>query len=270
MARAAKGRGQQQLFDKYGRATWRDGKRVRLKRRRKPGRKPKGKRAGSPHRKRPELKRGQPVHVVLRAVDEVGSLRRRYMYKALREATIAVAKRELAYKEDAAFRIVHLSMMALSRGMQSFQISAAKQLNRALSVDSIRVGERTRGWMKRAMAKRRRGTVFPDRFHQEIITCPQQARRTLAYVLNNWRKHREDQADFAESWKVDPYSTGVFFDGWKEREGAEVLWKWRETYDPLVVYFPKSWLLREGWRKHGLVELAEVPSSKQRPVRVSA
>jgi len=276
MVRAGKGRGQQQLFDKHGRAKWRDGKRVRLKRRRKPGRKPKGKRAGSPHTKRPELKRGQPVHVVLRVVDAVGSLRRRHMYKALREATIAVAKRELAYKEDAAFRIVHLSIqrnhvhllveadhkMALSRGMQSFQISAAKQLNRALSVDSIRVGERTRGWMKRAMAKRRRGTVFPDRFHQEIITCPQQARRTLAYVLNNWRKHREDQADFAAGWNVDPYSTGVYFDGWKECEGAEVLWKWRETYQPLIVYLPKTWLLRVGWRAYGLVPFGEVPSSR--------
>ena len=36
MAPASKGRGQQRLFDKHGRANWQDGKRVRHKRRRKP------------------------------------------------------------------------------------------------------------------------------------------------------------------------------------------------------------------------------------------
>jgi REP element-mobilizing transposase RayT len=198
------------------------------------------------------------------------------MYKALREATITVAKRELNAKQDGAFRIVHVSIqrnhvhllceadnqMALSRGMQSFQISAAKHINHALAVKSVRVGDRKTGWYKRAMAKRRRGTVFPDRFHQEIIASPKQARRTLAYVLNNWRKHREDRGDLQSTWNVDPFSTGVLFDGWKEREEAVVYWRWRDTYDPMVVYLPKTWLLREGWRKHGLVAFGEVPSEK--------
>jgi hypothetical protein len=61
---------------------------------------------------------------------------------------------------------------ALSRGMQSFQISAAKHLNRAASVKVMKEG-----------GQRRRGTVFPDRYHQEIIKSPTQARRALAYVL---------------------------------------------------------------------------------------
>ena len=107
MARARNGSGQantrrrgtqQQLFDKHGRANWRDGKRVRHKRRRKPGRKPKGERAGAPHKSRPDIKRGDAVHVVLRVVEAIGSLRKRHMYKALREASISVAKRELNYK----------------------------------------------------------------------------------------------------------------------------------------------------------------------------
>lgn len=72
-------------------------------------------------------------------------------------------------------------------------------------------------------ALRRRGTVFPDRFHQEIITTPKQARHALAYVLNNWRKHGEDRWEFATGWNVDPYSTGAHFDGWKEREDALTL-----------------------------------------------
>ena len=41
----------------------------------KPGRKPKGPRAGSPHKKRPLLRARHPVHVVLRVVSAVGNLR---------------------------------------------------------------------------------------------------------------------------------------------------------------------------------------------------
>jgi len=108
-------------------------------------------------------RRGCPVHVVLRVVPEVGSLRKRLMYRALREATITLALRELAFKTEGAFRIVHISIQrthihllveaqnrtVLSNGMQRFQISAAKHINRAVSVGK---------------PERRRGTVFPDRF----------------------------------------------------------------------------------------------------------
>jgi REP element-mobilizing transposase RayT len=277
MVRVRKRHLQQALFHATGTPTRRDGKATRGGKRPGAGRPPKGRRAGAPHKARPKLRPWQPVHVVLRVADEVGSLRRRHLYKALREATISVAKRELHDKREGAFRIVHISLqrnhvhmlceadhqMALSRGMQSFQISAAKHINAALAVASIRPGDRKTGWYKRAMAKRRRGTVFPDRFHQEIITSPTQARRALAYVLNNWRKHREDRGARERTWSVDPFSTGVLFTGWKEREGAIVYWRWRDTYDPMVVYLPTTWLLREGWKrsKSGLVAFREVPSS---------
>jgi REP element-mobilizing transposase RayT len=305
MARRLKRHLQQALFDERGQPGVVDGKVVphrqpsgRTRRRadgtvvtvrvrkdgklaRKPGRKPKGKRAGAAHKKRPALDRKYPVHVVLRVVDAIGSLRKRQMYKALREATIAVALRELNYKDDGAFRIVHISIqrnhvhllveadhkMALSRGMQSFQISAAKHLNRAVSLKGVRVAlgasRRTDPRYRAAMAKRRRGTVFPDRFHQEIITTPAQARHTLAYVLNNWRKHREDREGVASTWQVDPYSTGVLFDGWAERADALTYMQFRDTYEPMAVYLPKTWLLYEGWRRHGLVSFDEVPSAKQ-------
>jgi REP element-mobilizing transposase RayT len=243
----------------------RKGERYRGK---KPGRKPKNGRAGSPHTVRPELKDWQPVHIVLRVNPEVGELRKRHMYKALREATITVALRELNFAEEGAFRIVHLSIQnthvhllveaanktALSRGMQGFQVSAAKHINRAFSE-------------QRGLERRRRGNVFTDRFHQEIITTPRQARHTLSYVLNNWRKHRADRSPDSRTWKVDPFSTGALFGGWKEREEATVMWRWPTTYDPLVVYLPKTWLLREGWLKHGRIGFGEVPSSPPSAVR---
>src|SRR5439155_21133480 len=168
-------------------------------------------RAGSPHLKRPTHKKQYPVHVVLRVAPAVGSLRKRFMYRALRNATIACALRELAYDDvKGAFRIVHLSIqrshvhllveadnkLALSRGMQSFQISAAKHINRAYSV-------------KMKLTERRRGNVFVDRYHAEEITSPRQARRALAYVLNNWRKHREDRDGVASTWNVDPFLSAV-------------------------------------------------------------
>ncbi|MDB4960415.1 MAG: hypothetical protein JWP01_414 [Myxococcales bacterium] len=223
------------------------------------GRPPKGKRAGSPHKKRPTLKGRFPVHVVLRVKAELGNLRKRDIYKAVRWATITAAKFD-------AFHIVHVSIQrshvhllveandktALSRGMQSFEISAAKLINAAVSKRS---------------GVRRKGQVFEDRYHQEIIETPRQARRALSYVLNNWRKHREDQVGEARTWKVDPFSTGVLFNGWKELEDCPVMWKWRETYEPMVVWLPKTWLLYEGWRRHGLIKTSEVPSVRVVAVR---
>jgi REP element-mobilizing transposase RayT len=108
--------------------------------RRGAGRPPKGTRAGSPHKERPYLNARYPVHVVLRTVAAVGNLRRRCVYQAIREATITTARRD-------DFRIIQLSIQrthihllveadqkrALSSGMQGFQISAAKQLNAAIS-----------------------------------------------------------------------------------------------------------------------------------------
>src|SRR5512140_1370533 len=71
--------------------------------RRGAGRPPKGKRAGAPHKARPFLAARYPVHVVLRVVREVGNLRRRCVYQAIREATLTTARRE-------DFRIVHVSI----------------------------------------------------------------------------------------------------------------------------------------------------------------
>src|SRR5215510_6980522 len=71
--------------------------------RRGAGRPPKGKRAGSPHKERPFLHARHPVHIVLRVIRAVGSLRRRCVYQAIREATLTTALREN-------FRIVHLSI----------------------------------------------------------------------------------------------------------------------------------------------------------------
>src|SRR5882724_13409536 len=71
--------------------------------RRGAGRKPTGPRAKERHAARPSFKESHPLHVVLRVVPEVGNLRCRKMYKAIRGATITAALRER-------FRIIHLSI----------------------------------------------------------------------------------------------------------------------------------------------------------------
>jgi REP element-mobilizing transposase RayT len=220
--------------------------------RRGAGRKPKGRRAGSRHKTRPELDARHPVHVVLRVIAAVGNLRRRDTYRAIREATLTIARRE-------DFRIVHVSIQrthvhllveantkdALALGMQGFQISAAKHLNAAIS--------------KGKPGPRRRGSVFPDRYYAQIITSPRQARHALSYVLGNWRKHQEDRAAPMSAWTIDWFSSAVMFPGWAEYGDEAFLRRGPGTYDPLVVYQPKTWLLREGWKKAGTISYREVP-----------
>jgi REP element-mobilizing transposase RayT len=216
------------------------------------GRKPKRRQRSEPHDARSEHDHRHPVHVTLRGVGNVGGLRRRDIYLALREATIVTARRE-------DFRIVQMSIQrdhihliveadrkaALSRGVRGFSISAARQINKAITA---RGGDR------------RTGQVIGDRFHARRLTSPRAVRNALAYLLNNWRHHREDQTQPARSWRVDPFSSGALFFGWKELEDSPTLWPLRPTYHPLIVLRPRTWLLSKGWsQRHPLISVYEVP-----------
>ncbi len=222
--------------------------------RRGAGRKPKGKRAGERHAARPEHDPRYPVHVTIRVVGNVEGLRRRDIYAALREATIVTARRE-------DFRIVHMSIQrdhvhlvveadgkgSLSKGVRGFSISAARQINHAITA---RGGDR------------RTGQVIADRFHARPLTSPRAVRHALAYVLANFRHHGEDRARFARTWKVDPFSSGAVFFGWKELESSPVLWPLPPAYLPLIVFRPRTWLLAKGWSQfHPLISVYEVPGA---------
>jgi len=222
--------------------------------RRGAGRKPAGARAGGQHSRRPDFKASQPLHVTLRLEPAIGNLRRRTLYKAMRSATITAALREHV-------RIVHISLQrnhvhmlveagdrqVLARGMQGFQVSAARHINTAL-------GEG---------ARRRRGKVFADRYHAEVITSPTQARNAIRYVLSNWRRHKEDRSGLAATWLVDPFSSGILFSDWLELQDQPWMWPMRDTYDPLVVRAPRSWLLAEGWKRAGgPISAREVPGER--------
>jgi hypothetical protein len=40
------------------------------------------------------------------------------------------------------------------------------------------------------------------------------------------------------------------------------MWTAPDGYDPLVVYQPRSWLLREGWTRAGSISARAVPSKR--------
>ena len=125
--------------------------------------------------------------------------------------------------------------VALARGMQGFEIALARRFNRL---------------------RRRRGRLFSDRYHAIELAKPRRVRNTLAYVLNNWRKHGEDHGSHLR-W--DPYSSAFAFDGWTSRPPPV---EQRDDFVPVVC--PSSWLLRIGWRRHGAI------SPFARPARLSA
>ena len=271
MGRARKRHVQQEIrwTNKAGdlRGTKREAGKARGKRKR--GR-PRKAGSGEWHKKRPAVKASEPLHVTLRTVKRVGRLRTAAVYRAVREAMIVMLARETC-------RIVHLAIQhnhvhliveaenrkALSKGMQAFQISAAKHINAEISKGKLKgiswYEAKRRGLVT---GERKKGQVFADRYHEEAITSPRQARNAIAYVLNNWRKHKEHYDQRARTWQIDPFATGWSFDGWKEREGEPFVWKLRETYQAMPTWRPKTWLLSEGWRRYGLVSTHEVPGSR--------
>lgn len=133
--------------------------------RRGAGRPKRGAIASEPHKTRAALSPRHPVHVTARIDRRIGTLRARLAYAALRRAVCVSLAR-------ADFRIVRLAVrtsrvelvveaddrIALARGMQGFQVAAARALNRAL---------------------RRRGNVFVDRYRPAILRTRRAVRAAL-------------------------------------------------------------------------------------------
>jgi REP element-mobilizing transposase RayT len=204
------------------------------------GRKPKGARAGVPHRPRPVIKRKTPVHVTVRLVPEVGSLRRRKLIAAMREAF-------RRGKVKNGFRICQFSIQRnhmhlvseaesnrdLAKGVQAWEIRVARRVNARLG---------------------RQGKVFADRFHAVPVRSPRQLRNTLCYVMNNGHRHGELHDP---RWGgIDLFSSAWHFTGWAHD-------RWRRGLDPPTGEPPvapaETWLLTEGWLKWGKVGVGEVP-----------
>ena len=193
-----------------------------------------------PHIPRPKVTRNDGVHVTLRLVDGLPSLRRPRSLQLIEGLFVAERKRKGFRLVHYAVRGNHLHLVceaeereALSRGVQRLSSRIARGLNRLL---------------------RREGRVFADRFHSRVIRSPREARQLLAYVLLNAHK------DYARSGQrligFDPCSSGRYFDGWADAAPRPPPWEDPSEAGPEVAA-PRSWLLRTGWRRHGLLRTDE-------------
>jgi hypothetical protein len=117
---------------------------------------------------------------------------------------------------------------ALAEGMQGLSVRLAKGLNRLMGT---------------------RGKVFADRYHAHVLRTPAEVRRALTYVLLNHRSHLARIGKAGTGAAPDPYSSAATFEGWREVEPAP----------RTVTSAPETWLLQAGWRRRGLLSLADVP-----------
>jgi hypothetical protein len=119
---------------------------------------------------------------------------------------------------------------ALSRAMKGFLVSCAMRLN--------------------AIAGRR-GKVFADRFHSRTLATPTAVRNALRYTLCNARKHGELSARV----RLDPCSSAFALPDWMTGESV------RLADVTMQVALPRTWLLREGWRRAGPISPWDTPSA---------
>jgi putative transposase len=170
------------------------------------------------------------MHVTLRAVDALRCLRSRRVFPNVRRALAASSRDD--------FRIIEFSVqndhvhliaeavdgLTLSSGVRGLAIRLARAVNRALG---------------------RRGRVWAERYHARALTTPRAVRHALVYVLMNFRKHLRAVTG------IDPCSSAAWFTGWRTSVAPSV--------GPPPVARPRTWLAHIGWRRHGLIDIAEHP-----------
>jgi hypothetical protein len=180
--------------------------------------------------------------VTLRARAGLPSLRSQVVAKALHGVLARQGRRDYAR----AFHVVEFSIQtnhhhliveavgaedahdALRAGVSGLVIAFAKRLNRMLHLT---------------------GKVWADRWHGRELPTPREVRNALVYVFRNVARHG---ARMIGDGVVDPFSSATTFDGWT-RAVSRVL-----PTAPWEHPRPRTWLLGEGWRVHGLLDPREV------------
>ena len=194
-------------------------------------------RPGVAHRGRSELAARHPVHVTIRLRAGLPTLRARKVAAVVRSCLAAAAERFEARLIHYSLQREHLHMLmeaadarALARAVKGLSIRIAKAMNRLTGA---------------------RGQVVPDRYDARILKSPLEVKRALVYVLQNARKHLGKQG-LRIPWAVDPFSSAATFDGWSQPVAPA-------TEAPPLPH-ARTWLLRVGWRRYGLISPSEAPA----------
>lgn len=195
---------------------------------------------GLPHTSREHFRKPLPAHVTLRLRADVPSIR----------SVAIVHEIERTFSQSCTrdgFRLVHYSLQgnhahlvveaddrdALGRGMKSICARLARAVNRIAG---------------------RTGRVLADRYHLRLLSTPKEVRNALRYVLLNARRHTTAaRASLSKTVRLDPASSARWFDGWKR--GAR-----DPARGPSPVALARTWLLATGWRRHGLLNPADIPA----------
>lgn len=189
------------------------------------------------HAPRPTFAASAPLHVTLRIVGGLPSLRRERVARVVRAAIAAGGHR-------ADFRVVHFNVLgnhlhllveaagqpALARGMQGLGVRLARRINALLE---------------------RRGSLLAHRYHARALRTPREVRNAIRYVLLNSRHHAAERGQvFSRGW-VDPYSSALWFDGWRDAIRTDAPWLRALARTACPTAAPKTWLLNGGWRRGG-------------------
>ena len=190
------------------------------------------------HRPRPKLKPDSVLHVTLKLRRGLPALRGR-------KPASAISRSFSKYAKGDGFRLIHFSVQndhihlvleadskpRLSAGMQKLMISIARRLNIL--------------WSK---GRERTGQIFKERYHLHVLKSLAEVRNALVYAFANGAKH-------GVSGCQDPFSSSAAFDGYKtapKRMPPPVI-------DLSMLAKPRSWSLRFGWRRRGLIDPNERP-----------
>jgi REP element-mobilizing transposase RayT len=190
-----------------------------------------------PHLKRERVTGRTPVLVTIKLKEGLPDLRKPAEYEVIWNALMAARERP-GRSTTGGFRLVdyavlgnhcHLIVEALdndsmSRGMNGLCGRMAKGLDKLWG---------------------RKGKVFAQRYHSRVLKTAREVHNAKRYVYENARKHLLPTTP----GRPDPFSSGLWFGGWKDyvHDG------WFSSQGPVAK--ATSWLLREGWKRYGLLEL---------------
>jgi REP element-mobilizing transposase RayT len=207
------------------------------------GRKRVAPRPSVPHVVRAEIKAWNPVIITIRFRDDVPDLRERPRW-------VAIVRTLRKFRGRYPLRIVHFTVLvnhmhllseadgrlAIARGMQAFCVRLAKRLNACFG---------------------RRGPVFAGRYHVRELKTPREVWLAIRYVLLNARHHGIS----LPPGSVDTRSSAASFDGWRDPP------RMPQRNADFGTSPAQSWLLRVGWRKHGPIDLDDIPGATKPAAR---